>query len=143
MVEFQIEFKKGALTIRLTGESTTEIISSLDDALKLFEKADKKLERISVSKKRESEDLKELEGIPTLQSPESIRDAVSQLMASDWGKTPRTMTEIMNAMEVNAIYYPKSSVSSSLTKMTKSGLLRRIRSPQGYKYVSGVKKKTQ
>lgn len=141
MVEFQIEFKKGALSIRLIGESYTELISALDDAIELFKKADKKLEPFDLVKQPESEELRELKGIPPLLNPSSMREAISELMTSDWGKTPRTFGEIMDAMETNAVFYSKSSVSSELSRMTRSGLLRRMQSAQGYKYVSGIKKK--
>lgn len=142
MVDFQIEVKKGSLSIRLSGTSATELLSAFDDALDLFKIAEGKLAKLEMKTRPESEELKELEGIPTLKNPDSIRDAISQLMATEWGRTPRTLSEIVDVMEISAVYYSRKSVSSSLSKMTRSGLLRRMQSSQGYKYVSGIRKKS-
>lgn len=140
MSEFQIELKKGPLLIRIVGTTIQEISDAFDDALVFLEEAEKKLTNLE----RDStiEGLKELDGIPTLKNPGSIREAVSQLMTSDWGKTPKTLGEILDAMETNAVFYPKSSVSSELSRMTRSGILRRIRTAQGFRYISGIKKKS-
>ncbi len=64
----------------------------------------------------------------------TCREAIIKLLSSEWGKKPRTLREIMKAMEVNAIYYPEKTVTGILTKMVKKGLLRRREGARGYEY---------
>lgn len=142
MVDFQIELKKGPITIRLSGTSTPDLIAAIDDALSMIKTIEEKTPTLEASSIPLTEELVKLKGMPKLQNPTSIRDAISQLMASKWGKTPRVLGEIMAAMETNAVFYPKRSVTSELSRMTRSGLLRRLQSPKGYRYVSGIKKKS-
>ena len=142
MVDFQIELKKGPITIRLSGTSTPDLIAAIDDALSMIKTIEEKTPTLEASSLPLTEELLKLKGMPKLQNPTSIRDAISQLMASKWGKTPRVLGEIMAAMETNAVFYPKRSVTSELSRMTRSGLLRRLQSPKGYRYVSGIKKKS-
>lgn len=53
-------------------------------------------------------------------------DAIREILNSPWGKKePRTMSEIMEVMGANALYFSKSTVSGVLTNLTKSGELRR------------------
>jgi hypothetical protein len=66
----------------------------------------------------------------------SCPDAIIQLLSTDWGRRkPRTLSEILAAMKVNAIHYPEGTVKGRLTDLTKRGVLRRINSGRGYEYI--------
>ncbi len=66
----------------------------------------------------------------------SCPDAIVQLLSTDWGrKEPRSFGELLAAMKVNAIHYPEGTVKGRLTDLTKKGVLRRIQSRRGYRYI--------
>jgi hypothetical protein len=73
---------------------------------------------------------------PMISGATSCREAIAKLFASDWGRTPRTLREIIDAMKLNAIYYSDTNVAVELNRMTRLGILRRIKDKKGYKYVS-------
>lgn len=137
MTDIQLECKKGPLLIRISAKTFEEIKDLIDDAIDLLKIADAKFEETHFETRMKPEELREFEGIPQITSPGSISDAISQLMASDWGKTPRSLSDIMDALETNAIFYNKKSVTVTLSRMTKSNILRRIKRPEGYHYVPG------
>ena len=81
---------------------------------------------------------KESEQPPTIQGATSCRDAIAKLFASEWGRRPRTAREIVDAMKVSAIYYSPTNVSVELGRMTRLGLLRRLKDKKGWTYVSAA-----
>lgn len=64
--------------------------------------------------------------VPTISGTTSPSDAIRQVLSSPWGRAePRTMTEIVDVLKANAIYFSDSSFSGTLTYMTKKGQVRR------------------
>jgi hypothetical protein len=57
------------------------------------------------------------------------------LLSSEWGKKPRTLREITDALEVSALYYPVATLAGVLNYMTKSGDVRRMKSNNTFAYV--------
>ena len=135
MTDIQLEFSKGIVTIRVTGSSIQAITDVLDDAIELLKDAEDKLSKSGVTHTTEAIDLE----IPEIISPSSLRDAISQLFVAHWGKTPRALGDIMNALQINAVHYTKQSVARELSRMIRSGILRRMKKPQGYVYLPGPK----
>lgn len=76
------------------------------------------------------------EEVPLISGADSCREAIAKLFASDWGRKPRNIRQIIDAMKLNAIYYPDTNVAVELSRMTKIGLLRRLRDQKGFTYVS-------
>ena len=79
---------------------------------------------------------------PTLlEFPKIIRtnkcgEAVVALLSTDWGKNPRSISELREAMEANAIFFPKTTLSGVLVWLVKKGRLRRWKDKKrGYLYV--------
>jgi hypothetical protein len=58
-------------------------------------------------------------------------DALRTLLASEWGKTPRTEYELTEAMKANAIHYQRGTISGLLTNLTRKGELRRVGKKNG------------
>jgi len=74
---------------------------------------------------------------PPLGKPASLGEALRVLMAeSGWGREPRTLAEIMTALETSGIYYKKAAVATTLVTLVKSNVLRRLGSRGSYKYVA-------
>jgi hypothetical protein len=68
---------------------------------------------------------------PRISGATTCREAIFKLMSSDWGKKPRTMREISDALKMSAIYYQDPVVSTELRRMTRIGMLRRLKSEDG------------
>ena len=77
--------------------------------------------------------------LPQLPGSLSLTDAIAELFASDWGKRPRKMTEIQEALAINGLRYPVTSLSGKLLKLTRKLVLRRFKDDQGdYVYTQGL-----
>lgn len=81
--------------------------------------------------------------VPSIGTPGSAREAIIKLFSSTWGKKPRTLGEILDALELNATYYPKGTTSKELTRMTQRGTLRRLRREGQLAYVLARKPESQ
>ena len=70
---------------------------------------------------------------PRLPSGLGCSDAIRTLLQTKWGKDHRSMAEIREALEANALYFSKGTLSGTLTLMTKKGDIRRVK--KGGKWV--------
>jgi hypothetical protein len=64
---------------------------------------------------------------PILQSGLGCSGAIKALLQTEWGKKHRSMAEIKEALESNAIFFSKGSLSGTLTLLTKKGHVSRVR----------------
>jgi len=76
---------------------------------------------------------------PQISGAKTCREAIIKLLASDWGKKPRTWREIRDAMKLSAVYYQDAVILTELRRMTRLGILRRLKSEdkKGFAYVIG------
>ncbi|MCW4014900.1 MAG: hypothetical protein NWF06_00870 [Candidatus Bathyarchaeota archaeon] len=82
-----------------------------------------------------TEDTKDEEIIPPLGRPSSTSDALSKLFDTEWGSKPRQLSDVMNALEANGVYYKKPVVAKVLVDLIKKKELRRLGSRGSYQYV--------
>lgn len=68
---------------------------------------------------------------PTIPQTKKCSEAVLNLLRTDWGKTPRKLSELREGMEANAIRFPSSTISGSLNWLVKKGRLRRWKGESG------------
>jgi len=76
--------------------------------------------------------------LPSVTMPPDAKcpDTIIKLLDTEWGRTtPRTQGELIEAMKVNAIFFPEGTVKGRLTDLTKKGVLRRIQTERGYGYI--------
>ena len=73
---------------------------------------------------------------PQLGKPATCTEALSTLFKTEWGKHPRTLSEIMEVLELNGLYYRKSAVAKILTDLMKRKEIRRLGTRGNFKYVS-------
>jgi len=64
-----------------------------------------------------------------------LPDALMQLLGSDWGRTPRTLREISEALKLSAKHYALPVVSTALARLTKAGQVRRLKKGEVFSYV--------
>jgi len=133
---FRLKVRIGNMEVELGGERA-EVMSTLDDLSLIVDKVSKAFSaeapRARVSK---AEPQASIEMFPNIQRTSQCSEAVQGLLESDWGKTPRTIGELRRAMEANAIYFPKTTLSGVLVWMVKKGNLRRWKDrKRGYLYM--------
>ena len=75
------------------------------------------------------------EEFPELPSGLGCSDSIRALLQTEWGKQPRSMAEIKEALEANALHFSKGTLSGTLTLMTKGGHLRRFKKAGKWVYV--------
>jgi hypothetical protein len=75
-------------------------------------------------------------------SGSNCSEAVLKLLESDWGKEPRTLPELVDALKANALHYPSTTLSGVLTWLTKKGKVKRWKTDKGYTYAIVRKEET-
>lgn len=113
-------WKKGEITIE------AETLDELDKTLKQL---------FSLGEVEESSREVSTERIPTLHAGLGCSNAIRTLLQSEWGREPKMMNEIKDALETNALYFSKGTLSGTLTMMTKGGSLRRIKKTGRWAYI--------
>lgn len=121
------------------GGDRDEVLSTLDDLDEIINKitlafnGEPRPRKVTVKKR--------VEEAPSLEYPKIKRtnqcgEAVVALLSTDWGKTPRPIGELREAMEANAVFFPKTTLSGVLVWLVKKGQLRRWKDKKrGYLYV--------
>jgi hypothetical protein len=74
------------------------------------------------------------EEFPQLPSGLGCSDAIRALLQTEWGRESRSMAEIKEALEANALYFSNGTLSGTLTLMTKGGYLRRVKKADKWAY---------
>jgi len=82
------------------------------------------------------ETVEQKQSLPSISKSKGLTDAILNLLKTEWGKTPREWGEISEALKRNALHYSKGSITGTLTLLTQSGKLRRIKEGRAYKYVT-------
>ena len=129
------------LKIRI-GEHEVEIGGTREDVMATLDDLDAIVDRVSEAFKKESASGKVKQkkngGVeyPKITHTTQCSEAIVTLLSTEWGKTPRTIGELREAMEANAIFFPKSTISGVLSWLIKKGSLRRWKDKKrGYLYV--------
>lgn len=144
-----MESSDKSFTVRIkVGNNEVELSGSYEDVMKTLEKISELVSNIALAfgnmptqhliQENASQTQMPDEGFPslTVDPATPCPDAIVQLLSTEWGrKKPRTLSELLAAMKVNAIHYPEGTVKGRLTDLTKRGVLRRISSRRGYEYI--------
>lgn len=118
------------------GGDRGEVISTLED---LDDIVDKVSEAFRLEAKKKGTDAikapPDNSSFPKIARTGQCGDAVTTLLTTDWGKTPRTIAEIREAMDANAIFFPKTTLSGVLVWLVKKNKIRRWKDKRrGYVY---------
>ena len=136
---FRLKVRIGDIEVELGGDKD-EVLSTLDDLSSIVGKVTHAfdVERLVFP---EAPEQREVEAASLLDYPKINRtskcgDAVVALLTEDWGNIPRTISELREAMEANAIFFPKTTLSGVLVWLVKKGRIRRWKDKKrGYLYV--------
>jgi len=140
--KIRVKVKIGEYEVEIGLNDQEDLKNALDMIDKIVEKLKKDVlvstPIATVEKTIDREDLEISEEIPQIK-PGSIKSNVLQLLNSKWGKAPRTLKELKDALEMNALHYPMPTLGSILTKLTKRGSVRRLKKGNVYSYVIAQK----
>jgi hypothetical protein len=126
------------MEVELGGEKS-EVLSTLNELRDIIGKVNSafnnQVETKTLNLERPKEEPNVLD-YPKITRTNQCGEAVISLLSTDWGKTPRTIGELREAMEANAIFFPKTTLSGVLVWLVKKGELRRWKDKKrGYMYV--------
>jgi hypothetical protein len=71
---------------------------------------------------------------PAIKVTKGTTENIRLLFNTPWGKTPRSIGDVMDALQVNAVPDRAESVNVALTRQVKSGLLRRLKKDGNWVY---------
>ncbi len=136
MVEtpFYLKIRIGDAEIEIGGEreEVLETLTELDKIVGLVSNAFE----VEPDEENESKGKSDPTQYPKIPRTNQCSEAIISLLKTDWGQTPRTIGELREGMEANAVFFPKTTLSGVLVWMTKKGDLRRWKDPKrGYLYV--------
>ena len=135
---FHLRVKIGDVEVELSGERD-QVLSTLDDLDQIVSKINSAIN--GDKKKRQGKPTPAKNEVsphdyPTITRTSQCGETVVSLLSDEWGETPRTIGEIREAMEANAIFFPKTTISGVLVWLVKKGQLRRWKDKKkGYLYV--------
>lgn len=135
-----VRIKLGEFEVEVSG-LREEVLSTLDSISEIVSKVSKAFTeapiptKIIAGAKAPAQGLTVEVELPSIKSPSGVTDAILKLLSTDWGRTPRTLKELLEAMEANAVYYSIGSISGTLTRLTKEGTVRRLKKDLEYAYV--------
>ena len=135
---FHLRVRIGEMEVELGG-AKDEVLSTIDDLDGIIEKVSEafKVEARDSSRKAERSKAQP----PSIMFPRIPRttqcgEAIVSLLSTGWGRTPRTISALREAMEANAIFFPKTTLSGVLVWLVKKGKIRRWKDKKrGYLYV--------
>ena len=127
------------MEVELRGDKD-EVLSTLDDLSSIVGKMTNAFDVESLvlpeSTVRTVVETAPLLDYPKISMTSKCGDAVVALLTTDWGNSPRTSSELREAMEANAIFFPKTTLSGVLVWLVKKGRIRRWKDKKrGYLYV--------
>ena len=132
---FHIKIRIGEAEVEIGGkrEEVLETFRDLDEIVVLVSNA---LNVTLDERKTRGKSKVDPTQFPKIPRTNQCSEAVISLLSTDWGKDPRTIGELREAMEANAVFFPKTTLSGVLVWLTKKGSLRRWKDPKrGYRYV--------
>jgi hypothetical protein len=75
----------------------------------------------------------------TVEKGDSLSDVISKFFADSWGRNPRKLMEVREALQSYGLNYPKQSVAVALLRLAKSSKIRRFKGDGGeYVYTTST-----
>jgi len=66
-----------------------------------------------------------------VEKDDSLPDVITKFFKDEWGKHPRKLSDVKDALESYGMIYPKQSVAVALLRLAKDGKLRRFKDESG------------
>jgi len=134
---FHLKVRIGEMEVELGGDKS-EVLATLDDLPRIVERVSSAFQVEHANHRtrpRKQLEISDPASFPQIRGTSQCSEAVGALLSTDWGKTPRTIAELREAMEANAIFFPKTTLSGVLVWLIKKGTVRRWKDKKrGYLY---------
>jgi hypothetical protein len=127
---FSFRVKMGEREIEISG-TREEVMKAIEELPQLMETVSKAFKSTKTAKENKQPTGSEYPSV----SASGCSEAVLQLLASDWGKQPRSLPELGEALKANAVYYPSTTVSGVLSWLIRKNKIKRWKTDKGYVYV--------
>ena len=127
---FSFRVKMGQREIEISG-TREEVMKAIEELPQLMETVSKAFKSTKTTK----ETAQTGGSVYPSVSASGCSEAVLQLLASDWGKQPRSLPELGEALKANAVYYPSTTVSGVLSWLVRKNKIKRWKTDKGYVYV--------
>jgi len=130
-VPITLKIKRKGFEVIVQGDIPT-ITRQLDALSEFIETLDEKLhveaEKVEVEKPPSPQELSSVStsDIPMIKPSKSTTENIVSIFQTPWGRQPRTLAEVIKALETNAVPDTPEKVSVYLARLVKKGFLRRI-----------------
>ncbi|RLI26671.1 MAG: hypothetical protein DRO52_02165 [Candidatus Hecatellales archaeon] len=121
----KLTVRQGGLEIAVEAP-VDKLLSGLDSVVELFKRASESFSA-TVGVAEEGE-------YPSIKPSRSTTDNLQALFNTPWGQTPRSLSEVSKALEVNGVPDSPSNVTVYLKRLVAKGFLRRILKEGKYYY---------
>jgi len=129
-----LKIKIGEMEVELSGKKQ-EVLSTLDDIKGIVDKVTIAFNSNPRPEVRFMEKANAL-NYPKIPRTNKCNEAIVNLLSTDWGKTPRAIGELREAMNANAVFFPNTTLSGVLVWLVRKDKLRRWKDrKRGYLYV--------
>lgn len=126
---FSFRVKMGEQEIEISG-TREEVIKTIEELPGLVANVSKAFEST-----KNMDTVKSVSSAYPSVSSSGCSEAVLQLLETDWGKQPKTLTELGEALKANALHYPSTTLSGVLAWLIRKNKIKRWKTDKGYVYV--------
>jgi len=147
---FKLHVKTGRGEIEIESADVSSLREIVEAASKLFETLSAVSEHRSVQEGLVQEkiveerqpaaaSLPETPELPVIkiEKDDSLPSILVKMFSTQWGRKPRKLMEVKEALDSYGIIHPKQSVAVALMRLAKDGKLRRFKLEGEYVYVAG------
>jgi len=121
-----LKIKRRGFEVIVQGDIPT-IAGQLDALSGFIESLDEKLSiKVEKTPSHQEASVTATYDIPTIKPSKSTTENILSLFQTPWGRQPRTLTEVIKALEINAVPDTPEKVSVYLARLVKKGILKRI-----------------
>jgi hypothetical protein len=141
-LQIKLVIKRKGFEISTEG-TMNSITKEIDNIATFTDHVAEKIEVTEEGPKTESEPLPSAEevsktptaDIPVIKPTRSTIENIEALFNTPWGRTPRSVAEVIKALEINAVPDTANAVNIYLTRLIKRGFLRRIEKEGKWAYL--------
>ena len=73
-----------------------------------------------------------------IRKDDSLADIIVKMFSDPWGRTPRRLSEVREALASYGLVHPKQSVAVALLRLSQAGKLRRFKEGGEYVYTASL-----
>ena len=130
-VTVRLKLGENEVEIKSRKEDLREVVEVLQGLLSSFTVRPAQIQEAPVQNvKKMPKEIPEIK----VEKNESLPSVILKMFATPWGRKPRKLIEVKEALESYGLIYPKQSVAVALLRLAKSGKLRRFKGA-GEEYV--------